>query len=41
MIDNLFIRINRFCTYTIMWNGPPRIVCPKYFAAPTLRISGI
>lgn len=41
MRDHVFIKLQKRCTYTIMWKGPPRMVCPKYFAAPTLRISGI
>lgn len=28
-------------TYMMTWNGPPRIVCPKYREAPTLKMSGI
>lgn len=28
-------------THMMTWKGPPRIVCPKYREAPTLKISGI
>lgn len=37
----VFVSFGTVESHIIMWKGPPRMVCPKYFVAPTLRISGI